>query len=260
MKIIRDGVEISYRDEGEGLPVVLLHGFPFSSKMWSRQVAALVPSHRVITPDFRGFGDSGGAPSTVEQLAGDIQALVEHLELEPFVLGGFSMGGYVAFRYLAQHADRVHALMLLDTRAEADPPEAKQRRYASIDRIKSEGADGFLNDFAKLVLSPKTVESRPDIVAQVRKMMEEDRTESLIGALKAIAERPDSTPLLGRLTMRTLIVVGEDDKATPPESAKKMHEVISGSKLVTIPAAGHVTNIEQPERFTKALREFLETV
>jgi len=150
--------------------------------------------------------------------------------------------------------------MLLDTRAEADAPEAKQRRYAGIDRIKSEGPDGFLNDFAKLVLSPKTVESRPDVVAQVRQMMEEERAESLTGGLKAIAERPDSTPLLGRLKMRTLIVVGEDDKATPPDSAKKMHEAISGSQLVIIPGAGHMTGIEQPERFTKALREFLETV
>ncbi|MGH2360921.1 MAG: alpha/beta fold hydrolase [bacterium] len=260
MKIVRNGVEISYKDEGEGLPVVLLHGFPFSGRMWNRQIAALAPSHRVITPDFRGFGDSGGVPSTVEQLAGDVKSVVEHLELEPFVLGGFSMGGYVAFRYLAEHADRVHALMLLDTRAEADAPEAKQRRYAGIDRIKSEGPDGFLNDFAKLVLSPKTVESRPDVVAQVRQMMEEERAESLTGGLKAIAERPDSTPLLGRLKMRTLIVVGEDDKATPPDSAKKMHEAISGSQLVIISGAGHMTNIEQPERFTKALREFLETV
>jgi len=260
MKIKRDGVEIAYKDEGEGLPVVLLHGFPFSGRMWNRQVVALTPAHRVITPDFRGFGDSGGAPSTVEQLAGDVQALVEHLELAPFVLGGFSMGGYAAFRYLAQHVDRVHALMLLDTRAEPDAPEAKQRRYAAIDRIKSEGADGFLNDFARLVLSPKTVESRPDIVAQVRQMMEEERTESLIGGLKAIAERPDSTQLLGGLRMPTLIVVGEDDKATPPESAKKMHETISGSRLVTIPGAGHMTSIEQSEHFTKALREFLETV
>jgi 3-oxoadipate enol-lactonase len=260
MKIVRDGVEISYKDEGEGLPVVFLHGFPFSSKMWNRQVAALAPSHRVITPDFRGFGDSGGAPSTVDQLAGDVQTLVEHLELEPFVLAGFSMGGYVAFRYLAHRMDQVRALMLLDTRAEADAPEAKQRRYASIDRIKSEGPDGFLNDFAALVLSPKTVESRPDVVAHVRKMMEEERTESLIGGLKAIAERPDSTSLLGQLTMPTLIVVGEDDKATPPDSAKKMHEAIPGSQLVIIPEAGHLSNLEQPERFTKALREFLETI
>lgn len=260
MKIVRDGVEISYKDEGEGLPVVLLHGFPFSGRMWTRQVAALASAHRVITPDFRGFGESGGAPSTVEQLAGDVEALADHLELEPFVLGGFSMGGYVAFRYLAQHTDRVHALMLLDTRAEADAPEAKQRRYAGIDRIKSEGPDGFLNDFAKLVLSPKTVESRPEIVTQVRQMMEEERAASLTGGLKAIAERPDSTPLLARLKMRTLIVVGEDDKATPPESAKKMQDAISGSTLVTIPGAGHMTSIEQPERFTKALREFLEGV
>lgn len=260
MKILRDRIEIAFRDEGEGLPVVLLHGFPFSSRMWNRQVAALAPSHRMITPDFRGFGDSGGAPSSAEQLADDLQALVEHLELPRFVLGGFSMGGYVAFRYLAKHADRVHAVMLLDTRAEADAPEAKQRRYTAIDRIKSEGPDGFLNDFATLVLSPKTLERRPEIATQVRQLMEADRVASLTGGLQAIAERPDSAPLLSKISQPTLIVVGEDDKATPVDSARKMLEAIPGSTLVIIPGAGHVSNLEQPEQFNKALREFLARV
>lgn len=260
MKIVRDGIEIAYRGEGDGLPVVLLHGFPFSSRMWNRQVAALAPSHRVITPDFRGFGDSGGAPSSLEQLAGDLDALVEHLELPPFVLGGFSMGGYVAFPYLAKHADRVRAVMLLDTRAEPDAPEAKQRRYAAIDRIKSEGPDGFLNDFAKLVLSPKTLETRPEIATQVRQLMESERAATLTGGLQAIAERPDSTPLLSKITQPTLIVVGNDDKATPVDAARKMHEAIGGSTLVIIPDAGHMTNIEQPEQFNTVMREFLARV
>ncbi len=260
MKIVRGGIEIAYRDEGDGLPVVLLHGFPFSSRMWNRQVATLAPSHRVITPDFRGFGDSGGAPSSLEQLADDLDALVEHLELPPFVLGGFSMGGYVAFRYLAKHADRVCAVILLDTRAEPDAPEAKQRRYAAIDRIKSEGPDGFLNDFAKLVLSPKTLETRPEIATQVRQLMESERAATLTGGLQAIAERPDSTPLASKITQPTLIVVGNDDKATPVDAARKMHEAIGGSTLVIIPDAGHMTNIEQPEQFNMALREFLARV
>lgn len=260
MKARVNGIEMTFEDQGVGTPVVFLHGFPFSSRMWNRQVAALAPSHRVITPDFRGFGDSGGAPSSVEQLADDLQALVEHLELSPFVLGGFSMGGYVAFRYLAKHADRVRALMLLDTRAEPDAPEAKQRRYAAIDRIKSEGPDGFLNDFAKLVLSPRTLDTRPEIATQVRQLMEADRTVSLTGGLQAIAERPDSTPLLSKITQPALIVVGEDDKATPVDSARRMHEAIPGSTLVIIPGAGHVSNLEQPEPFNKALREFLARV
>lgn len=260
MKIRVDDTEIAFEDHGGGIPVVLLHGFPFSSKMWTRQVVMLAPSYRLITPEFRGFGKSGGAPSSVEQLADDLQTLLEHLELPPFVLGGFSMGGYVAFRYLAKYADRVRAVMLLDTRAEPDAPEARQRRYAAIDRIKSEGPDGFLNDFAKLVLSPKTLETRPEIATQVRHLMEADRAEALTGGLKALAERPDSTPLLSKITQPTVIVVGNDDKATPVEAARKMHEAIGGSTLVIIPDAGHMTNIEQPEQFNMALREFLARV
>lgn len=260
MKIVRDRIEIAYNDQGEGLPVVLLHGFPFSSRMWTRQVAALAPSHRVITPDFRGFGGSGGTPSSVQALADDLQALVEHLELPPFVLGGFSLGGYVAFRYLAAHADRIKALMLLDTRAEPDAADAKARRYAGIDRIRSEGPDGFLGDFATLVVSPTTIDSRSEILGQVRQLMESERVESLTAGLKAIAERPDSMPLLAKIRVPTLIVVGEDDKATPVDSARKMHESIPGSRLVIIPEAGHMTPVEQPDQFNKALREFLAKV
>ena len=252
-----DGVHIGYDDQGQGMPVVLIHGFPFSRQMWRPQLAALTRTYRVVLPDLRGFGESDGAPSSVEELAEDVHALVAHLGLPPVVLGGFSMGGYILFRYLARHADRVKAVMLLDTRPEPDTPEGRQRRYAAIDRITGEGPPGFLEDFLQLVVSPRTMESRPEIVAEVRRLMERDRAPSLTGALRALAERPDSTPLLTTIKVPTLIVVGEDDKATPVDSARKMYEAITGSKLVIIPGAGHVSNLEQPDLFTSAVLEFL---
>lgn len=258
MKVKIDGVEIGYDDRGQGLPVVLIHGFPFSRQMWQPQTAALTRRHRLITPDLRGFGESAGTPSSVEQLAEDVHILAENLKLPPFVLGGFSMAGYVLFRYLARHADRVKAMMLLDTRAEPDSAEGRDRRYASIARLKEEGPDRFLEDFLRLVVSPQTLDTRPEIAAEVRRLMERKRIESLAGALRALAERPDSTPLLANIHLPTLIVVGEDDKATPVESARKMHDAIKGSRLVVIPGAGHVSNIEQPEQFNAALTEFLD--
>jgi len=226
--------------------------------MWRPQVEALAPVCRIITPDLRGFGESDGTPESVDQLADDVHALVEALRLPPFVLGGFSMGGYVAFRYLAAHPDRVRALLLLDTRAEADTPEARQRRFAGIERIQREGPAGFLDDFVQLVVSPATVEHRPDLVAEVRAMMAATRTTSLIGGLRAMAARPDSTPLLGGVRVPTLIVVGEDDQATPVESSRAMAAAIPGAELIVIPAAGHVSNLEQPHAFNQALLRFFK--
>lgn len=260
MRYAVSGIELGFDDQGRGLPVLLIHGFPFSRRMWHRQTAALARSCRLITPDLRGFGESGGAPSSVEELAEDLHALVEHLKLRPFVLGGFSMGGYVGFRYLARHADRVKAVMLLDTRAEPDTPEGKQRRYAGIEKIRSEGPQGFLDDFLKVVLAPRTLESRTDVVTEVKQMMESKRVDSLAGALRALAERPDSTALLAQIKVPTLIVVGEEDKATPVDIARKMQEAIKGSKLIVIPAAGHMTPVEQPERFNAAIADFLNTL
>jgi pimeloyl-ACP methyl ester carboxylesterase len=256
MQFTRGGIQLAYEEAGSGVPVVLLHGFPFSRRMWRPQ-ASLARTVRLITPDLRGFGESGGTPISVDEFADDVHALVEHLKLSTFVLGGFSMGGYVLFRYVARHADRVQAVLLLDTRAEADTPEGRQRRYEAIARIEREGPAGYLDDFLGLMVSPKTVQSRPALVQQIRAQMESARPATLTGALRAMAERPDSTPVLSAIHVPTLIVVGEDDKATPPDSSRKMHAAIAGSQLVIIPEAGHTSNLEQPERFNTALASFL---
>lgn len=248
---------LAYDDQGQGVPVVLLHGFPFSRRMWSSQAGALANTCRVITPDLSGFGASPGAPESLDQLAAEVHALVDALHLAPIVLGGFSMGGYVVLRYVARHPDQLRALLLLDTRAEPDAPEARERRFAGIDRIQREGPAGFLDDFAGLVVSPRTAQTRPEVVTEVRRLMEGTAVASLIGGLRAMAERPDSTPLLAGITVPTLVVVGEDDRATPVESARKMAAAIPGADLVIIPAAGHVSNIEQPRAFNQALVEFV---
>lgn len=256
MKHTVDGVSLAYEYEGGGTPLVLIHGFPFSRQMWRPQVNALAGVCRLILPDLRGFGESGGVPDSLDRMADDVDTLVNHLGLTSFALGGFSMGGYVLFRYLARHPGRAKALLFLDTRAEADAPEGRQRRFAAIERIQQEGPSGYLEDFVKLVVSPTTLQSRPQVLGDVRRLMER-RVASLAGALRAMADRPDSTPLLGQITVPTLIVVGEDDQATPAASARKMAEAIRGSRLVTIPAAGHVANLEQPEEFNAALVGFL---
>jgi len=259
MYITRGGIRLAYEEAGAGVPVLLLHGFPFSRLMWRLQ-APLARTVRLITCDLRGFGESDGTPSSMDEFAEDVHALVTHLGLSTFVLGGFSMGGYVLFRYLARHADRVQALLLLDTRADADSAEGRQRRYDAIARIEREGPAGYLDDFIKLVVSPKTLQSRLDLIRDLRDRMAKVRPATLTGALRAMAERPDSTTLLPTIRLPTLIVVGEDDKATPPDSARGMHAAIAGSRFVLIPEAGHVSNLEQPEPFNAALESFLRAL
>ena len=258
MKIALRGTTLAYDDQGQGIPVILIHGFPFSRRMWTPQIEALAPVCRVVTPDLRGFGESDGAPESMDQLADDVHALVEALALPAFVLAGFSMGGYVVFRYLAAHAERLRALMLLDTRAEPDAPEARQRRFAGIERIQREGPGGFLDDFTKLVLSARTAQARPEVAAEVRRLMEGAKVESLVGGLRAMAERPDSTPLLAGVRVPTLVVVGEDDQATPVGSSRAIAGAIPGAELIIIPGAGHVSNLEQPDAFNQALLRFLK--
>jgi pimeloyl-ACP methyl ester carboxylesterase len=251
-------VRLVYDDRGSGRAVVLLHGFPFSRRMWAPQ-AALAERYRLITPDLRGFGDSGGIPQSLDQLADDVHLLVEDLGLRDWVLGGFSMGGYVVFRYLARHGQRMQALLLLDTRAEADSPDGRRRRLEAIARIEREGPDGYLDEFVSVLLSPRTLQERPEVGRTVRALMEA-RPASLTGALRAMADRPDSTPLLAQITVPTLIVVGADDRATPLASARVMAERIRGAQLEVIPEAGHVSNLEQPQLFTRALSAFLDAL
>jgi 3-oxoadipate enol-lactonase len=257
MKIALNGIEIAYEDVGTGPPVVLLHGFALSREMWRPQVAALAAEHRVVAPDLRGFGESGGTPARLDDLAADVRALVTHLQLPPFVLGGFSLGGYVLFRYLARYGNGIEGLMLLDTRAEADTAEGKARRAAAIARIATEGPDGFLDEFLRQMITPGTLAARPEIVAEARRIVSAASAKALAAALQAMADRPDSFPLLPKIAVPVLIVVGEADQLTPPDSARRMQAAISGSTLAIIPDAGHLSNLEQPGRFNAAMLEYL---
>jgi len=210
----------------------------------------------VVAPDLRGFGESEGTPSSIDGFAEDLHGLIELLGLPAIVLGGFSMGGYVLLRYLAHHADRVKGVLLISTRADGDTPEVRESRAATIERLKTEGPDKYLADFARRVVAPLTLESDPGVVAKVRRLMGTPRVESLIGALKAVAERPDSTPLLGSIAVPTLVVAGADDRVIPVTVARAMAAAIPGAKSVIIKEAGHMVNLEQSDQFAATLREF----
>ncbi len=253
------GIRMGYDMEGGGEPLVLLHGFPLNRAMWRAQVTGLRDRFTVIAPDFRGFGDSEipRNPMSMEAYAQDVLALLDVLGCPRFALGGLSMGGYVAFRVMALAADRVSALVIADSRAEPDTEEGRQRRHAAVARIGEEGPAGYLEEFAGQLVGPTTRAQQPGVVEAVREIIGTPPARSLTAALSAMASRPDSRPLLGKVAVPALVVVGEEDTLTPPSAAEAMNAALPNARLVRIPSAGHMSNLEAPEAFTRAVREFL---
>ncbi|MGH9811813.1 MAG: alpha/beta fold hydrolase [Candidatus Acidiferrales bacterium] len=255
-------LELAWEEAGRGAPVVLLHAFPLSRKMWAPQVEALAPRYRVIAPDFRGHGESGVADedSTMERLAEDVRGLLDHLKLERVVLGGLSMGGYVALAFYRRWPELVAALVLADTRASADTEEGRKGRYETAALAEREGNAAIADMMVPKLLGPATLERKPEVVAAVRAMILEASPAGIAAALRGMAARPASFDLLPTIKCPTLIIVGELDGLTPPADSEAMAKAIPGSTLVRIAEAGHLSNLEQPEEFNSALSGFLNSL
>jgi 3-oxoadipate enol-lactonase len=255
-------IQLAYTDAGLGQPVVLLHGYPFNRSLWNEQVSALGNSYRVITPDLRGLGESDASqgPATMNRMAQDVAALLDHLEISRAVVGGLSMGGYVALAFYKQFPSRVRSLILADTRAPADTEEGKQTRHQQAEKALAEGMAGIADSMLPKLLTPETVSKRPDLVKRVRDMMLKTKPEGAAGALLGMAEREDQTALLSQISCPTLILVGREDPITPVADSEKMHREIAGSRLVVIENAAHVSNLERTDQFNEELMRFLHVI
>jgi 3-oxoadipate enol-lactonase len=254
------GIEMAYDDTGgSGAALVLLHGFPFDRSMWRGQLEALGGEFRIVAPDLRGLGEtsSGEGALTLETLAEDVAALLDELNLGRVVLGGLSMGGYVAFEFFRQFPERVRALILADTRPQADTEEARRTREENAQRALKEGMEPIVESMLPKLLSAETRERGGEVVERVRALMLGTSPEGAAAALRAMAIRRDQSDLLPSLNVPTLIVVGAEDSITPRSDAEAMHAKIEGSRLAVIEGAGHLSNVEQPEEFNRALVEFL---
>lgn len=269
MKAKINGIDLAYSDQGQGQPLVFLHAFPLNRSMWEPQVRELSKEFRVVTLDLRGHGESD-APMwryTLDQFAEDLQGLLGFLRIRQPVLAGLSMGGYVLFAYYRKFGTRsgkgacpIKGLILADTRAQADTVDGRAGRVAMAQTAYTQGAGAIADLMLPKLLSPASLQSRPDLVARVRDMIAWTQLSGVVGDLMAMAERPDSVPLLKQIACPTLVIVGQDDQATPPAEAQLIAEHIKGARLEIIPGAGHLANLEQPEAFTRAIRSFLETI
>jgi pimeloyl-ACP methyl ester carboxylesterase len=257
---VRD-INMAFDDAGAGrATVVLLHGFPFNRSMWREQLAALADTYRVVTPDLRGHGETGlgSDASTMEEMARDVAALLDALNIsEPVVLGGLSMGGYVALAFYRLFTQRVRALILADTRPQADTDETRRTREETARRALAEGMAPVADTMLPKLLAPATQRERPEVVTRVREMILSTRPEGAAAALRGMAVRRDQTDLLPEVGVPTLLVVGREDAITPPSEAETMRRLIPGAQMLIIEDAGHVSNIERPSEFNRAVAEFL---
>jgi pimeloyl-ACP methyl ester carboxylesterase len=248
-----------YTDTGSGTPLVLLPAFPFDSRIWDRARTGLAEHARVITPDPRGFGRTplGGAEPDLGVMAADVLALLDSLGLDRVLLGGCSMGGYVTMAVLGAAPERVAGLVLIDTRATADPPEARENRHAVAGRAEREGVAGWLADqMIPVLLGSTTIERRPDVVDTVRRRLDEVLPASVAWGQRAMAARPDSGAILRGAGVPTLVVHGEEDKLIPVDAARALAE-LTGAELAVLPGAGHLSPLEVPAEFTTAVLTLL---
>lgn len=258
-KIKINDVELAYRDEGAGNAIVFLHAFPLNQSMWDEQVAEFAATHRVITFDWRGFGESGmsSTHSSMPVFADDLAELLNLLEIEKTIICGLSMGGYATFAFYRKYAERVNALILCDTRAAADTDEAKRGRYEMAELARTKGASAISEKMIPKLLGETTQKNRPNIADRIRSMIEAAQPEGIAQALIGMAQRENSTELLPMMACPSLVVVGNEDNLTPPTDAEKLADSIKASRLEVINEAGHLSNLEQPASFNQAIGRFL---
>ena len=260
MKTRIDGGEIEYDMRGNGEVLLLLHAFPLDLFMWDAQVEALAATHRVVRFDARGFGGSaaGDGPLTMERIADDGAALLDHLGIEKAVVGGCSMGGYAAFAFVRRHPQRLAGLVLQDTRAGADTAEAKAGRSTLAAKVLAEGASAALEAFLPKLVGETTHRERPAVVASLRERILATAPQGIANALRGLAVRTDSRETLPTIAVPTLVLVGSEDALTPASEAATMAAAIPRARLDVIPGAGHLANLEDPAAVNAALRAFLE--
>jgi pimeloyl-ACP methyl ester carboxylesterase len=258
-KIKVNDVELAYRDEGSGKPIVFLHAFPLNQTMWDEQVAEFASSHRVITFDWRGFGESSmsSTHSSLSVFAEDLAELLNLLEIEKATICGLSMGGYATFAFYRKYAERVNALILCDTRATADNDEGKRGRYEMAELARTQGTSAISEKMIPKLLGETTLKNRPNVLYRVRSMIEAAQPEGIAQALIGMEQRDNSTVLLPLISCPTLVDVGKEDNLTPPADAEKLAQSITASRLEVINDAGHLSNLEQPLSFNQAISKFL---
>ena len=248
-----DKKHISYTETGHGTPLVLIHAFPTDQRLWKPQQDALKAYFRVITLDLWGFGVSSptdGNAISMEKYADQVYQVLQHLHVEKAIIGGESMGGYITLAFLEKYPQKVAGLILSDTQSIADNAEAKAKREITALELLQHGTTNFINGFMPKALSANASEQTK---AFLRHVLENQKATAMASALRGMALRHDTSQVLAKSAVPTLIITGEQDTLIDPQQSKNMHDLAKNSKLIIINNAGHLSNLEQPEQWNAAV-------
>jgi len=246
--------------QGKGTPLLFVHGFPLTHAMWQPQIDAFNKKYRVIVPDLRGFGESTVTNGTVsmEEMSDDLHGILHGVWVDkPVVFCGLSMGGYIAWQFFRKYRGQLRALILCDTRAAPDTPAAAAGRQTLAATVLAQGSQAASDFVLPKLMSAKTTERWPDLVANVQSMVLRNKPAGIAAALRGMAERPDCTELLPQIDVPTLLICGQDDQVTPPAEMQQMADAIPHAQFVQIPNAGHLSPLENPDAVNGAIERFL---
>ena len=249
-------------ESGSGEPIVLLHPFPLDANYWAPQLAAPPAGWRLLAPDFRGFGTQGAGDAAVESLddyARDVIGILDARGLRSAVIAGVSMGGYAAFALLRLAPERVRALILANTRMDADPPEGRANRRKMLELVAREGSAGVAANMPPL-LGATTERERPELKTRLRGVIADTPAAAITAATRAMLTRPDSSDAAAAFRGPVLIVSGAEDVLTPPPLQQAMQAAMPGSVHETIAGAGHLASLEQPAAFNAVVQRFLHSL
>ena len=257
-----NGLNVIEFGENNQQAVIFIHAFPLCNRMWDKQAESLQAKYRVIVYDLRGFGYSevGDALFTLDSHVDDLVTIMGTLKLEKPIICGLSMGGYIAMRALEMGQNRFKAAILADTKSESDTNNVKTARSKQIKQIKNGDKATVYETLMQAGLSDKSKAENPKLVEFVKTMMGWQKDTGIIGALMTLAARTDPTESLERIEIPVLVIVGKDDKLTPPEYSKFIYGKIRNAHLAVIPDAGHFSNLENPDEFNRVITKFITEV
>jgi len=246
-----NGIKLAYIRQGKGTPLVLLHGYPLDHQLWDEVIPLLKDSFDLIVPDLRGFGESTtvDTPYTMDDIASDIAGLLDHLGVQKTAIVGHSMGGYVALAFARLYPERMNGLGLVSSQLLADPPDRKEGRYKTAADVAEKGISGVVD-----AMTSKFTSS-PQWQAFARKNMEEQRPAAYVGALKAMAERVDSTPLLSSIKYPVVVIHGNADMLIPIDRAREVKAALPKTHLVEVKGVGHVPMLDAPHDTAQGLMQ-----
>lgn len=241
--------------------LLFIHSFPFDGTTWQSQVNAFNAQHRVFAPDLRGFGNDSRPIQpviTMEDHAADLKALLDTQHIEQVALCGMSMGGYIAMAFLQRWPELVAGLVLVNTRATADDEAGKEAREMVARHALEQGMEPLARSMVHKLLAPHNLKAIPDLVERMHQVIARQRPSATAASALGMAQRPDRTAWLSKVSVPTLVVTGDADLLMPIQTSEAMARAIAGAELVVLPNAGHLSPLEQPEAFNRALRKFLQ--